>query len=444
VRPAGGYQEVVQLAFPVVLSLLSQTLMSAANIAFLGHFSTVAQGAAGLGGALLWPFLLSCNCSGAGVNIFVAQYIGAQRRQDCGTITWQGLYVSTLAWLPMIVAGLWARPLVQLSAASPELVEPTALYLRIQLFGGLPALLNFTLVSFFRGLGDTRTPLVVTLVIEMLNVLLDVLLIFGTAGFPRLGIAGSALATVSATTVGTGMYLWLFIRRGRREGLLVQPRLPFDRHACRRLIRVSWPVGAQGALEMSAWTLFTALMARLGAVEAAAQAVATQVMAIAYMAGYGVAIATTTLVGQYLGAHNLPAARRSVVSCMVIALLLMGSLGVGFYVGRHALMGLLTNDPAVALLGTRLLTFVVLFQLFDAIGLIAIGVLRGAGDTRWPMLVGLFLNWGVFVPVAVLAVFPWQGGIIGGWSAALLYVVLLGVVMVLRVLRGDWQHRPGV
>src|SRR5262249_12642163 len=272
VRMPGGYREVVCLALPVIVSMLTQTLTSALESAFLGRFGTVEQGAAGLGGALLWPILIACNCSGMGVQIWGAQSMGAQRRPGCGAITWQGVYITGLAWLPMFVLGLYALPLVRLIAPSPELLEPTALYLRIQLLGGLPALLNMTMIGFFRGLGDTRTPLVVVLVVEFLSVLLDILLIFGVAGCPRLGIAGAALSTVICRTVGTVIYLGLFLHRGRREGFLVQLRLPFDRHACWHLLRVSWPIGAQGALEMGAWTLFTAFIARLGTVEAAAHA----------------------------------------------------------------------------------------------------------------------------------------------------------------------------
>ena len=160
------------------------------------------QGAAGLGGALLWSILIACNCSGMGVQICVAQAMGAQRRSDCGAITWQGVYITGLAWLPMLVLGLYTLPLVRLIAPSPELIEPTALYLRIELLGGLPALLNMTMIGFFRGIGDTRTPswwcwwssseCPPRYVAH-----------FGVAGCPRLGIAGAALSTVICRTVGT-------------------------------------------------------------------------------------------------------------------------------------------------------------------------------------------------------------------------------------------------
>jgi len=156
------------------------------------------------------------------------------------------------------------------------------------------------------------------------------------------------------------------------------------------------------------------------------------------MAGYGVCVGATTLVGQYLGAQNRAAARRSLVSCLVLVIGLMGSLGLGFFFGRYPLVRLFTHDEAVVALGVRVLLCVALLQVFDGINLIAIGVLRGAGHTRWPMLVGLLLNWGVFVPGAALAIFVWPGGIMGGWAAALGTVVVLGLVMLRRVLRGAW------
>jgi putative MATE family efflux protein len=418
--------------------MLMQTLTSALESAFLGRFGTVEQGAAGLGAALLWPILIACNCSGIGVQICVAQSIGAQRRPDCGVFTWQGVYLTGLAWLPMFVLGLYALPLVRLLAPSPELLEPTALYLRIELLGGLPALLNMTMIGFFRGIGDTRTPLLVVLVVECLSVLLASLLIFGVAGCPRLGIAGAALSTVISRTVGTMIYLGLFLHRGQREGFLAQLRLPFDRHACWHLMRVSWPIGAQGTLEMGAWTLFTAFIARLGTADAAAHAIAMRVTSLAYMPGYGLCVAATTLVGQYLGAHNRAAARRGMVSCLVLVIGLMGTLGFGFFLWRYPLVRLFTQDEAVIVLGVRVLLWVALLQVFDGVNLIAMGVLRGAGDTRWPMLVGLLLNWGIFLPGAALVIFIWPGGVVAAWAAAVGIMVVLALLMLLRVLRGAW------
>lgn len=437
-RTSGGYREVIPLALPLVFSMLAQTLIVSVEAALLGRLSPVAQGAAGLGAALLWPLLVLCNCSGMGVQICVAQAHGAQRRADCGTVVWQGLYLSLLAWIPLLIAGVGTPFLVQLSAPGPQLIEPTIVYVRVLFFGGLPALLNVPLGGFFRGLGDTGTTLLVTVCIRLLNALLAVLLIFGVAGFPRLEIMGAALATVIANAVGTVLYGILFVRRGRREGLFTRLWVPFDWPTCWHLLRLSWPIGAQGVVEVGAWSLFTTLIARLGTVEAAAHAIAMRFLSLAYMTGYGIAVATTTLIGQSLGAQDHLAARRSMRACLSLAMVVMGSMGVGFLVWRQPLVAVFTDDPAVRAMGVRLMVLVALFQGCDGLTLVATGVLRGAGQTRWPMLAGILLNWGVFVPATGLVLLYWRGGIMAGWAVALGVAVVLGVVMLRRVLRGVW------
>jgi putative MATE family efflux protein len=440
----GGYREVAWLAFPAVLSTLSHTLMWVVDTFFLGRLGTVPQGAAGLGGALVWPLLLFCNCNGAGVNIFVAQYVGARQRPRCGVVTWQGVYLSVVAWLPMLVGGLTAAHLVLFANPDAVLVEPTTTYLRIRLLGSLPALLNFVYIGFFRGIGDTKTPLLVTLIANLLNVGLDLLLIFGYAGFPRLEVAGSALATVLASLAGSGIYLMLFLRRGQQQGFLARRIEPPVRQECWRLVRMSVPVGLSKSLEVGAWTVFTALVAQLGAAEAAAHQIAMQVMAVSYMSGYGLSVAAMTLVGQYLGARDLPAARRSMASSLGLVVVLMGGLGLLFFYGRYGIMALFTLDPLVQQLGVSLLVCVALLQIFDGLTLVSTAVLHGAGETRWPMLAGLIINWGFFVPLVVLVRFIIHGDILRTWVMALVYAMLLGLVMLRRVLRGAWQERTPV
>jgi MATE family multidrug resistance protein len=439
-RP-GGYREVIWLAFPVVLSMLSQTLMWIVDTVFLGRVGTTEQGAAGLAGPFLWTLMALCMGIGTGVNILVAQYYGAQTRTRCGRVAWQGLYISLLAWLPLVAFGLAAHHLIRFSHPSPALLEPATLYLRIRLLGALTALINFTLVGFFRGLGDTQTPLRITVLVNSLNGLLDYLLIFGHLGLPRLGIAGAAVATVIATSVGSCFYVWLFLQRGKVHGLLTRAFVSFDRYECRRLVRMSVPVGLQGALEMSAWMFFTIFVARLGAVETAAHHIATNILTLSYMPGNGVSVAATTLVGQYLGADNPLAARRSAHSCLGVIILLMGTLGAGFFLWRHELVWLFNHDARVIHLGAKLLIFTALFQVFDGLSLVSAGVLRGAGDTRWPMLAGVVVGWGFFVPLAYVSIFPWQGGVIGGWLAAMVYAMVLGLTMGFRLAQGKWQHR---
>jgi putative MATE family efflux protein len=274
-------------------------------------------------------------------------------------------------------------------------------------------------------------------------VLLDYLLIFGYGGFPRLEIAGAAVAAVVAASVGSCLYVWLFLRRALQQGFLGQALVPFDRQECRGLLRLSGPVGCQGALETGTWLLFATLVGRLGSAEMAAHHIATNVLTLSYMASYGVAVAATTLVGQYLGAGDHAAARRSVRSCLVLVSVLTGVMGVSFLLWRCELVWVFNHDPAVVRLSVQLLVCIALFQGFDGLALVAAGVLRGAGDTRWPMLASLVFGWGVFIPLAYLSIFPLRGGVVGGWRAAMLHILLLSVTMTARLARGQWQQsRP--
>lgn len=437
----GGYREVVRLAYPVTLSMLSQTLLWLVDSAFLGRVGTTAQGAAGFAGTCVWLLLSIGLGISTGVNIMVAQSFGARQQARCGLITWQGLYLSLCLWLPQLLGGLYASQLVAMLAPSPALRQPAVIYMRIRLLGALPVLVNFTMLGFFRGLGDMRTPLLVTILINGVNVLLDYLLIFGHAGLPRLEIAGAATASVFSTAIGSVTYLWLFLRRGRRQGFLNRPVERPDGQESRALGRVSLPVGIQSVMEGSAWTLFTIMVARLGAAEAAAHQIALNLVSFAYMFGFGVSIAATTLVGQYLGAGNPSAVRRSARSCLVIGALVLGLLGTGLLLSRYRLAELFNPSPGVISLGGSLVVFVALFQLFQGLSLVAAGVLRGTGNTRWPMLAGVSMGWGLFLPGAALAMFAFQEGIRGGWLAATLYGLVLSLAMLARLWHETQRHR---
>ncbi len=439
--PKGGYREAVALAFPVVLAMLSMTCMRIVDTLFLGHFSTVAQGAVGLGWALMWPLLVTCNCSGVGVNILVAHYHGARQPERCGTVTWQGLYLSLLSWLPLLVVGLYAHQVVQLSQPSPTLAEPTEIYIRIRLIGGLPTLASFALIGFFRGLGDTRTPLIITILVNVLNAALDFLLIFGGLGLPRLGITGAALATVLSSSAGCLLYLSFFLQQSWRRHLLTGWFVPIDWQMSWKLIRVSIPVGLQKGFEVGAWTVFAVLIARLGAAEAAAHQIALQVMSVSYMAAYGMSIAAMTLVGQYLGGSEHQAARRSMVSCLGLVIGLTCGLGVLVVLARPTIMGLFTRDPIVMQLGLSLLICIVGFQVADGITQVAMAVLQGAGDTRSPMLISLLVNWGAFVPLVIITLTVFSGGLTQAWMMALTSVLFLAGIMLYRVRQGTWLQR---
>jgi MATE family multidrug resistance protein len=437
----GSYREVINLAYPAVLTMLSWTAMWTVDTIFVGRVGTAEQGAVGFAGTLLWTAMCLVTGTITAVQIFVAQHCGAGRKDRCGEILWQGIYLGLFASVPIGVLGLFSGPAVRVLDVSPDLVAFAASYMKIRLLGAVFTFLYRAMEVFLQGTGDTRTPLKVGVFCNACNVLLDYLLIFGKGGAPEMGVAGAALATVIATAIQAGVYAYLLIGREGRRVFFPRRVSPLVPRSFFKLVRVGGPIGVQWLLDMGTWTIFTTTVARLGEIQAAAHQIAITILHVSFMPGYGVSIATTTLVGQYLGAGDKAAAKRSAYNSLRIVIGFMGTMGVVFYLFRTDLIRLFNPDPQVIAVGSTLLIYAAVFQMFDGTGMVSAGILRGAGDTRWPSAVSIGIAWGVFVPMVYLMIIRLKLGVTGGWQAAAVWIVVLGVTLFAGVRKRGWAER---
>ncbi|MCK4547799.1 MAG: MATE family efflux transporter [Candidatus Eisenbacteria sp.] len=438
----GSYTQVLDLAYPVVLSMLSWTVLWTVDTMFVGRLGTAEQGAVGFAGALTWTMMTLVTGTMIGVQIYVAQHVGRKEYARCGEICWQGIYLALVAALPIMAIGVWGGGLVRVFGVAPELEPHACVYFRIRLAGAWFVFLTFVCENFFRGVGDTKTPMKIAIFASALNIVLDYGLIFGKLGLPRMEVAGAALATVITTVIQAGICLLvLFRKRTFRDRFRTLPVRRLDPGQLRNIIKIGGPVGIQWFLDMGSWAIFTALVARLGAVQAAANQIAITLLHVSFMPGHAISMAVTTLVGQYLGAGDRPAARRSAANSLRVAVLFMGMMGLVFYVLRRPLVRAFNPDPAVIDIGANLLIFAAVFQIFDAAALVAGGILRGAGDTRVPAAIQIVLAYLLFLPVAYVAMARNGFGALGGWFGATVYIVVLGIVLYARYRRGAWSHR---
>ncbi len=438
----GSYAQVVDLAYPVVLSMMSWTVLWTVDTMFVGRLGTAEQGAVGFAGAFSWTMMTLITGTMIGIQIFVAQHIGRKEYRRCGEVYWQGIYLALLAAIPAVALGIWGGGVVRLFRVAPELECFTYTYFRIRMVGGLFIFLTFAAESFFRGVGDTKTPMKISIFVSTLNIALDYGLIFGKLGLPRMEVAGAALATVIATFIQAIILLWILFRSARfRDTYHLLPVQRFHPGRLLEVIKVGGPVGLQWVLDMGSWTVFTALIARLGAVPAAANQIAITLLHISFMPGHAISTAATTLVGQYLGAGDSPSARRSATNSLRIAVMFMGLMGIVFYVARNPLIRAFNPDPAVTSIGADLLIFAAIFQVFDAMAMVAGGILRGSGDTRGPAAIQIGLSWLFFLPLAYFACLRYGFGARGGWFAATAYILVMGIVLYARYRKGAWSER---
>ena len=437
---AGGAREVAWLAYPVILSQLSMTTMGVVDSAMVGRLGSSELAAVGFAGVWLWTLTCAFVGTATGVQTFVSQDHGAGEPGRCGPFAWQGLY----AVLPAVALGagllfLTLEPFIALLGPS-ETLRPLAVdYMSVRLAGSTGICAATVLAAFFRGIGDTRTPLYATLAANAINVVLDYGLIFGRLGLPQWGVFGAGTATAVSEWVYAGLLFFAFRRPALRSLFSTRwhrPELP----AIRRLLRVGVPVGGQWMLEMLSFSVFLVLVARMGDVSMAASQAFIALLSLSFMQAVGLAIAVATLVGRYVGAGDQAAARRSLRTGLRMAWLLAGGVALLFVCLPEALMRIFSADPEVIALGRPLLALGALYQLFDALGIVTDGALRGAGDTRWPFLVRFALAWGLFLPLAWLLAVPLDGGLTGAWLGGAVYVIALAGVLIWRFRSGAWQH----
>jgi MATE family multidrug resistance protein len=437
---SGSVREVFDLAYPVVLTQISTTAMGVVDAAMVGRLGPTPLAAVGLGGIWLWTLFSLFYGTASGVQTFVSQADGAGQRAHCGAWVWHGAYSVVPATLVTVLAvGPAIGPLVELLGPSPELQSSAVAYIASRLPGEVGVAVVMVLMAFFRGIGDTRTPLYVMLAANVVNAVLDYGLIFGKLGLPEWGVRGAGAATAIGMWFSAGALYLAYRWRASHEGYRGEPVAPSARTAL-RFLRTGAPVGGQWCLGMTSFAAFTTLVARMGDAEMAASQAFLVLLSISFMQAVGIAIAAATLVGRYVGARDHEAAVRSFRSALLLGALLATGVAALFVAVPGALLRIFTDDPTVIALGIPLLAFGALFQLFDAAGIIAEGALRGAGDTRWPFALHTVLGWGFFVPCTWVLGFVLDRGLTGAWLGGTVYVGMLATGLVWRFQSGRWRH----
>jgi MATE family, multidrug efflux pump len=374
------------------------------------------------------------------VQTFVSQAHGAGQARRCGSWAWQGVY--TLLPLALLGIGAFAVafvPLLALLQPAPALRPLAAGYVHARAFGVGGFAIAMLLSAFFRGVGDTRTPLYGMVLANLVNLVLNYGLIFGHLGLPAWGVVGAGVATAVADWVYAAALVIAFRRAAVAVAYGTDAAAP-DAAAMRRFLRTSAPIGGQWVLDMLAFACFSTLVARMGAAQMAASQAMISLMHVSFMQVIGIAIAASTLVGRYVGCGDLVAARRSHDSALRLGLAWSVSAALVYLAAPEACLRLFTDDRAVLQLGAPLVAVGAAFQICDALGVLCGGALRGAGDTRWPFVVQTILAWCLFLPAAYVGSIVLAGGLTGAWLGGVVYVAVLGGALYARFRCGVWER----
>lgn len=452
--------EVWGQAWPTVLTMTSYTVMGfvdAVMVARVGPLEVAAQGNGGM-----WSFLPISLVFGVltVVNTFVAQNVGAGRGGDTARYGWAGIWIAILAWAVILVPWSFVVPVMfEVAGHEPVLVGLESDYARILLVGGLPLLVAKAMSHWFFGYQRPRVITVSALVGNIVNVVLNAVLIFGedgvpglgwpgVPGVPALGLTGAAIGTVIGTMVEAAIPLLLFL--GGRIASDTGSRRAWrpDPAAMKGILGLGWPAAVQFGNEMACWTVFTTvLVGMFGTDHMTAGWAVMRYLHLSFMPAVGFSVATTSIVGKWIGAGRPDLAAHRAHLALAMAVGYMSVCAVAFLLLRHDLAGVFVGGdtpPAqaerIVAIAAGMLVFAAVFQTMDAVGIVYTGALRGAGDTVWPGVATAVLSWTLLVGLGALLTLAAPGlESRGPWIAATVYIVVYGVVMAVRFERGGWR-----
>jgi len=440
-----GMGEVVRLAVPTVLNTVSFTLMQFVDGWMVSRVpnsehAMAAQMAAGMAAFTPVCFfigLLSC------VSTFASQNLGAGRPERAGLYGWQGLWLAAAAAGLLVIPILLAGPLMGLFGHPADVLALETPYFQILLAGGFFTLSSTALGSFFVGLHKPLVPFIAGVAGNLVNFEVAYLLIFGKQGFPALGLTGAAIGHIAGMGVQTLILFTLFVGgtlaaryRVRRECRLSWP-------AIRDLLRLGAPAGGMFIGDVLMWTIFMGyIIGTFGLATLTATNILNRYWQLCFMPALGVSAAATALVGKYCGAGQPRLAWRRAHAALILVEIYMVTCGIVTWLWRDDLVGWFNKnrDPEVQAIATQVFIFILLCQAFDALNVIFIGALRGAGDTLWPGVVQIGLAYGLGLGgSALVARLAPQWGSFGPWAIVSAYIAVLGMVMWGRFLGGRWR-----
>ena len=433
-------RNIIRLALPVALENVLHMAVFIVDLIMVGRLGTVPVAAVGLAGALGFIIAMIFTALNVGTTALVARDFGAKQKDEARKVAGQSLLITLVFGItvsPFIF--YFADNILVLMSAEENVVSLGSQYLKIVLSFFIFRLIILTGSSIFRGAGDTKTPMLITLVMNCVNILFNWLLIFGIWIFPRMEVAGAAWATSIAYTIGASLIFYRLFSRKSILTISFKHIVDINISIIKRVLRISLPATIDASLTQMGYLFFIKIVTMLGTVSLAAHQIAIRIEALSFMPGFALGVATTTIVGQSLGANKPDLARLSMRKNCQIALALMGFFAFIFLVFAKPMASIFHPEQDVLALSAYCVMIAALEQPALAIYIVYAGGLRGAGDTFSPMIVTIVGTLCIHLPVAYIFGIVLEWGLAGIWFGAALDWIVRAIAVYILFRKGRWR-----
>lgn len=439
--------EISKIAGPVFIELLMGTLFGMVDMMMLGRSGTAAITAAsiaavGVTNQLVFIGLSLVQSLNIGATTMVARYIGAKREDRIESVVKHvTILTQVLLVIPILFVGLGMTDVtMKFLGAQADTLSIGREYFRVIALGFIFQAFNFSIFASLRGAGDTKTPMKINIMVNLLNVVGNAILIYGLFGFPKLGVLGAGISTSLSQVVASIMLIKVIFNKNNIVHIKLKQKFKFDRDIIYNLIKIGLPASLEQIAMRAGLLIFTKIIASLGTVAYATHQICINILSLSFTPGQAFGIAASTLTGRSLGEKEPDKAEMYIKMCGKIGVVVAAIIGVGFFFFGNIVASLYTDNKEVVVEAGRVLKLVALIQPFQCSQLIISGGLRGAGDTIWTLVstfIGILV---VRIALSYIFVIKMEMGLQGAWLSVVIDQGIRWAVINIRFRTNKWKY----
>lgn len=433
-------KQLLILALPTVMYSMLEILVGAVDIYMAGFLGHEAVASIGFARQLFWVLMIGTLSITTGTITLISQHYGAKNYQLASSVAFHSIVLSIAGGIFFGFIGVWiCTPSLYLIGARGDVLSESSGYLTILLSGVIFLLFNFSTTAIFRAIGDSKTPMKIAIIMNLLNILFNYLLIFGIGPLPEMGVKGIALGTILSRVVGAVIAFYLLTRPGCKVAIHFEKDIHLN--IIYKMMSIGIPSGISGFARNGARILFFAIIVSTsyGTYAAAAATAGFQIRLFAIMPALAFQIAASTLVGQSIGKKDLDQADSIGWTNIAFVSSTLFFECVLLFCFPTKIISVFSNDPEVIALGVITLRCIAVEQFCNCVSIAAHGALAGSGDTTPSMRYTMITQWMIMLPCSLFLAYGIGWGLHGAWLAWACAPAIQAALTVNRFASGKWK-----
>lgn len=433
------YKSILLVALPIILESLAQNILNITDTAFMGRVGEISLGAAAIGSVFYFAFIMIAFGLGIGSQIIIARRFGENKLHVVGKIFVHSQYLLIIiALIVFTILKLFLPTIINHLVDSEAIGNEALKYLNIRIYGFFFAFLNVSFRAFYVGIAKTKVITYTTIVMTIVNIILNYLLIFGNYGFPQLGIKGAAIASVIAECSALLFFIGftLFTKCHQNYKLFNYTKLSFK--LVRRILKISYPLMLQYFVSLSCWFTFFIFIEKMGSLELAVSNIIRSVYIFMLLPIWGFSAAVNTFVSQYIGKGQADAiwiiVKKSIILCIPMCIMLIAPM----LIFPNQVLSVFTDD--LLIIKSSLDSYYVVLGAGPLLGIaiILFSALTGTGKTNISLIIEIIVL-SFYMIFAWLIIIKLKMSLEIAWTVEYFYAIIMGIASYLYLKKGAWR-----